>query len=257
LGSQDEGGASGDESLRALAANVQQPAFLRAQAVRALRQRDARNDIANLVSTAGDSWETRSAVVDALVELHTPADGIAGEALAAHREGSGYALAERTLVLWARSDASLRVRANAMRGLARLKSEQAEGIARAGLAEASHADIVRIAAIDALAMLAPEDVVQTLAPFASSAFDNRTRDAALSALAGAGKVRDGDRALAAIERQLETRSGRTRRAAGEALVRLGDQRGVEAFEKAIANARAKEIADGYRAQLERLRAGGG
>jgi HEAT repeat protein len=116
---------------------------------------------------------------------------------------------------------------------------------------------VRIAAIDALAMLAPEDVVQTLAPFASSAFDNRTRDAALSALAGAGKVRDGDRALAAIERQLETRSGRTRRAAGEALVRLGDQRGVEAFEKAIANARAKEIADGYRAQLERLRAGGG
>jgi hypothetical protein len=125
LGSQDEGGASVDESLRALAANVQQPAFLRAQAVRALRQRDARNDIANLVSTAGDSWETRSAVVDALVELHTPADGIAGEALAAHREGSGYALAERTLVLWARSDASLRVRANAMRGLARLKSEQA------------------------------------------------------------------------------------------------------------------------------------
>jgi aminopeptidase N len=248
-----DGLAGTNESLRRFGANASNPAFLRVLAVRALAERGAGSDLANLVNTAGDAWETRSAVVDGLVKLHAPEAGLAGEALALHREGSGYALAERTLVQWARSDQSLRVRANAARGLARLRSEQAEKVARELLGQASHADVLRIAAIDALGDIAPEDVVQTLAPFTSSAFDNRTRDAALSALAQVGKTRDGDRAFGAIARQLETRSGRVRRAAGEALVRLGDQRGVQAFEKAIANARAKEIADVYRGQLERLR----
>lgn len=243
-----------NEMLRSFAANTSQPLFLRVGAVKALVARAASNDIGNLVGNSSDNWEVRSAVVDGLVKLAKPAGDADAQALAAWQETSLWQLANRTLERWARVDGSLKVRANSVRGLAEIGSPAAEDVARASLETSSHADIIRMAGIDALARVKPKDAVETIAMYGSSAFDNRTRDAAFGAIARLGKTQEQDRAFGSIARQLETRSGRARRGAGEALVELGDKRGIAAFEKAIEGARAKEIADVYRGQMERLMA---
>jgi aminopeptidase N len=236
LASQKEKLPRVQEQLRSFAANTQQPSFMRAAAVSALAGRESHADIANLVSNTSDNWEARNAVVDALVKLARPANNITPEALEELQATTHWQRAHRTLENWARVDQSLKVRANAIRGLAEIASPVAEEIARASLDTSSHADIIRMAGIDALARVKPSDAVATIATYASAAFDNRTRDAALNAIA----------------RQLETRSGRVRRGAGEALVALGDKRAIAKFEEAIANTTSREIADVYRGQLERL-----
>lgn len=241
--------ASANEQLRKIAADKAQPTFFRVEAVRALAKRNAKNDTSSLISTSRESWEVREATSNAIADLALRNDN--------KDDASLHDLAIRSLVQRATKDESLKVRNASMIGLARMKAAECEAIVEAALQSSSQSDEGRQAALECLADVMPHDAMNLAAFYAGPGFDNRTRGTACDAMVAIAKrsknAKDVDRAVTRLGELLTARENRVRMSAGDALVKLGDKRGVELLEAAKTKYSAPDITQRFEQFAEQLR----
>lgn len=177
---------------------------------------------------------------------------VIGALAVAAGEGAFDALASRA------SDASesYACRAAALEGIARLegmqpasdKPSRALPILESALGAESQHDQVRRAALTGLAALGRKEALDAVIPFTRFGVPNRTRPAAIDAVARLSK-HDPEKAFAAIAPLLTDRESRARDAAGPALVEIRDKRGLDALDRAISSTRDET----FRENAERWR----
>ncbi|MCW5776302.1 MAG: hypothetical protein KIS87_07690 [Phycisphaeraceae bacterium] len=233
--------APGTTALHAIASDRARHRDLRSEAVRALAARRAPDAARRVVSLDPDDPYVRETVLAAV------ADCASGDAPPLGRDAVADRLAHAAL-----HDASSRVRAAAVRGLARMNAVDRLPVLLAALEIESQHDTVRQAALGALADLDQPDAISHSVRFTRVGTLSRTRAVAIGVVGRLGK-HDPDIALNAILPLLEDREMRARNAAGEALVTLGDARAVERLEALAATARDPAIADRFRRWADRLR----
>jgi aminopeptidase N len=233
------------EVLRRLTTDRSQPVPLRVEAVRSLAARNAVADVRGLVTTASDDWQLRMATTEAVtsIALRTDAD-LSQDA----RDSIAAMLADR-----AQKDRSIKVRAASLVALGRLQAAQHQRVINAALEVPSHADVVRQGALESLAHLKPADGVRLAAKYVGPGYDGRTRARAAANLGELASI-DRDGAYAALRTALRDRELRVQRAAGEALVALGDERALTDFERVSKQARAQEWREDLDRWAEALRA---
>lgn len=244
-----EKNASANEQLRKIAADKSQPDFFRTEAVRSLAKRNAKNDLSSLISTARDAWEVREATSTAIADVALREEN--------KDDATLQDLAIRSLVQRATKDESLKVRNAAMKGLARLKVPEGADIVVAALQSSSQSDEARQAALESLVDFMPKDAMGLASFYAGPGFDNRTRGAACEAMVEIAKKsndpKNVDIAVKRLGELLTVRENRVRMSAGDALVKLGDVRGIEALESAKSKFTAPEITQRFEAFANQLR----
>ncbi len=230
------------EALRRLASDATQHPKLRAEAAKALGARGAIIDLRSLVSAPIDAWEVRQAAVEALTKaaadlMQTRPDTV---------RAVNTLLASRAV-----NDASLRVRAAAIEGLGTLKTDEYENVIRNALTVESQSDILRQAALRAIAELKTSDALDIMMQYSAPGFDGRTRSIAIELIP---KVSDGqtDRALGMLTERLRDGEARPSRAAAVALVALRDPRAGDSFRDMIQQARTTELRSQYERWLKEL-----
>ncbi len=250
--------AGANESLRRISADSLAVVLLRVECIKALVARNATRDIASLLTTTRDVWEVREALSTALADVASIEANV--------NDLSLRALAERTLLNRAAKDESLKVRNASLRGLAKLRVSEGFGLVKAALGSSSQSDSARQTALECLIDYVPsavsgasvEEAMDYASFYAGPGFDNRTRAAAMDVLArlalASGQQEYVDQALQRLTDMLNIRENRARMSAGEALVKLGDQRAVEALMAAATKAKAPEIAvrlEGFAEQIRK------
>ncbi len=233
--------APGATALDAIASDRSRYRDLRSEAVRALAARRGPDAALRVAALDPDDPYVRETVQGALTDLAS------GEAPMLGRDG----VADR-LAGVAASDPSARVRAAAVRGLARMGAVDRLPAILAALEQESQHDTVRQAALGALGDLDEPGTLAHAVRFTRAGTLSRTRAVAAGVVGSLGK-HDRDAALDALSRLLEDREMRVRNAAGEAIVALGDARAVERLESLAATARDPAEADRLRRWSARLR----
>lgn len=231
------------ESLRRVAVSSQFPAFVREEAIKALRTRDATPDLRSLATMHDLPWEVRRTLFDALGSLASQEQG---EDASASREAIA-----RLLASAATGDQSLKARCSALRALALVDMAQAQPLLESALETSSQSDQLRQAAIGAIVANKPANALTLLVPCTRPGIDGRTRVAALDGVAALG-TQDVDLALRTLEAALLGDEHRPRMAAARGLVLLGDPRGVAMLDKAIEAWHVDEVADALREQRAAL-----
>ncbi len=145
--------------------------------------------------------------------------------------------ASKCLALWT-NDRSYGVRAESLKSLGKLRTAAAIGALDLGLRTDSQHDQIRRGAIEGLAHLALGDSLDRVLPFAAPNHVPETRQAAIKAMV---KLADQDKervfnVISAIANQSDIR---TRRAAIEALMDLGDPRGRIVVEQIMASTQSR------------------
>ncbi len=233
--------APGTTALEAIASDRARHRDLRSEAVRALAARRA-PDAARLVASLDpDDPFVRETVLAALADLAS------GDAPPLGRD----AVADR-LSRAAINDTSSRVRAAAVRGLARMNAVDRLPVILAALEQESQHDTVRQAVLGSLADLDQPGTLVHAIRFTRAGTLSRTRAVAAGIVGRLGK-HDPDSALAALLPLLDDREMRTRNAAGDAIVVLGDARAIERLESLAATARDPAWANRLRQWADRLR----
>jgi HEAT repeat protein len=223
-----------NQLLRDFATDAAQPIFVRVEAIKSLEQRNARNDIRSLVTTARDAWEVRQQLSTSLAALVTRSGNAEDTSL---REFATTVLLQR-----AATDDSQRVRAESMRALARMNVAEATPIFMNALQTSSQHDIVRQAAINALADAKPAGALDAVAPYAGEGYLSRTRAEAINAVARLG-AQNPAKARDTLLAALRGRENRPRTTAARALVDLGDKSALPALAALAETIRSPEIAE--------------
>lgn len=211
----------------AIAASAKEGARLRVEAVQAMRERAGTSPVLALLRAGIEPVDVRSAALDALGDCaaRIPADNLELRA-----ECSEF------LAAAAESDLSERCRAAAVRGIGKFKALGHQPVVLAAAGQESQNDRIRQAALDALADLDTPEALVVAIRCSGRGYFSRTRPDALGAVAKLGH-HDPDAAFRAIAGLLTDRESRARQAAGRALVRLGDPRGVGELEYEASRAR--------------------
>ena len=201
------------------------PVIVRTTAIDVLRNGKDLAELQSILSGRLRRWEVREAVMNALGDLSGP--------------GTDDDIRFRTkelLVQFAAQDTSLRVRAAAIRALGKMGA----GAEMAIIIEASNTesqdDTLRLAALDALVALDRPASLAAAIDASKPGRLSRTRATALGHIATLAK-HDIDRAMAACIASLSDRENRSRRAAGDALVAIGDARAIPALERRAVSAK--------------------
>jgi aminopeptidase N len=225
------GAARVSDAIRRMVMDAKHPTALRVEMVKTLLGRGDMADLRSLFTAVTDSWEVREELTRAVADL-TQQDAFKGDS--EMRENIAEQLAAR-----AGKDASLKVRAAALRGLGKLGAVQHAGVIGKALDTPSQSDILRQAALDALGSLDTRQGLDAAILLTRPGHDGRTREAA-AAMVGRLGHHDKDQALGVLRDLLRDRELRTRRGAGAGLVALKDERALAEFEKAIKDSRAGE-----------------
>ena len=188
---------------------------LRIAAVRALRDRPQSRWVTDLVDAQVEDGLVREAVVEAMAAV--------GAREAMPRDGA-VAFMLRTL----ERDPSERVRAAALAGLATLRATEHAGVLLKATEMESHFDRFRERAVAALADLDLPAGLQAAIGLTAPGNNHDIRQHAAGAVRRLGH-HNPEAAYAALTRLLGDRERAVREAAAEALVGLGDRRGVEAL----------------------------
>ncbi len=223
-----------NQLLRDIAIDASQPVFVRVESIKALEARNARNDIRSLVTTSRDAWEVRQQLSTSLAAVVLRTDNA--------NETSLREFATGVLLQRAATDESQRVRAESMRALARINTPEATPIFLNALQTSSQHDMVRQAAINALADAKPEGALDAVLPYAGEGYLSRTRAEAINAtarLASQNPAKARETLLAA----LRGRENRPRMTAARALVDLGDKTAAAALADVAQNMRSPELAE--------------
>lgn len=240
LGRAREG--DGARDLRRMADNRSAHKSVRAEAVRALAARDDWETLGALVNTANDTPDIREAICDALAEVASREEVNPG-----FREFAGQSIERR-----ARQDSSSRVRAAAIRGLARMKAPEAWSVVSTGLNLESQDDRVRQAALTSLSRLDREEALPLAIERTRPGVLSRTRPIAIQAVVDLAH-HDKDAAFEAIAPLMADNESRTRDAAGQALADLKDPRGIPVLEEFIGKCRDRRIRERAQDWLDSLR----
>jgi len=236
------GAGEGSGSLRRAADDRTAHRIVRGEAVRALAARNEWELLGALVNTANDTPDIRESLCNAVAE-------------SAARDGAdpGFRdFAARTLERRSSKDPSTRVQAAAIRGLARLRAEAAWPAIVRALNTDSQDDRLRQAALESLPKLGRAEGLGLAIDRVTPGNLSRTRPIAIQAVVDLAS-HDADAAFQAIAPLLADREVRTRDAAGEALAKLKDPRGVAVLEAFIAESRDRRLREKARGWLEDLR----
>jgi HEAT repeat protein len=213
----------GAMALVRVAMNAGLPDKLREEALASLAFRNDAESLVEVASGTIQPSDVRLALLEAVAHV-------------AEKAGAASPAATRLksiLVEHAAADTSFRVRAEALRGLGKIKAtDQAKLILAAAETPSQH-DRVRQGALDALADLDAPGTLAAAVRFAMPGTPNRTRPTAISAVATLAH-QDPESAYRALTMLLEDRERRAWQAAGDGLVKLGDQRAIAEFEKLAA-----------------------
>lgn len=147
----------------------------------------------------------------------------------------------------ATSDRSLRVRAAAVGAIGDMGAVDQIGLVLAAASQESQHDALRQAALRALARLDQPEGLSVAIQYAQPGAFNRTRPGAISAVVDLAH-HDPDAAFHALAPLVSDRESRASSAAGRALVRLGDPRGLPVLEARLAacrDARDREQVQGW------------
>ncbi|MFZ4575052.1 MAG: M1 family aminopeptidase [Phycisphaerales bacterium] len=208
----------------AIAADPKEPVSVRVAATRYLSAAPAPAQLSALMVPDVDRWEVREAAVEGARRL------------------TGDALATAVLVeSLATRDPSQKVRAAAIRSLGAMKAPGAGAIIEQAIRSDSHEDGIRLAAIDALTGRPEPEALATAIRLTGPSYLPRTRARAAAAVVQfAGADRTG--AYDALVAMLDTHEVRTRLAAGQALVDLGDERALTDFDRLLGQSPTKDVA---------------
>jgi len=217
--------------VAAIASDVTQPAPLRTELVRTLVEAKADDQVQNLAFGVADRWEMREATSNAL------ADVVERWGDTTNFESRDRILA--ALAARAKHDPSQKVRGASLRALGRLKSVEHLGLIRSSLDEDSWADEIRQASLDAMRSYDSPESLSTAISLSRAGHDSRTRAAAVSAIPSLAR-HDPDVAFACVAELAGDSEPRTRAAAGEALAAIGDPRGIQVLDAALAAAKGPE-----------------
>jgi aminopeptidase N len=220
------------ELLRRTASDRREASSVRIEAVKSLAARGDQLDLRALATALPDSWEVRNELVAVLPDLI--------ERPELKDNSTVRAALEEILMVKAQQDKSSKVRCTALRALGRVKPEDASQIVAAALKVDSQSDEIRQAALEALGELDSPKSLQTAMVYAMPGHDTRTRPVAVATIAKLGH-QDRDLALKTLAGYLGDSELRVRRAAGQALVDLKDERAMAEFEKAAKAARSEEF----------------
>ncbi len=237
------GSAAASEAIRNAAQNQNINVLVRMEAARALGARGDLSDLRSLLTTCPDSWEVREATMNAIADMvgteHLKAQTELAASLA---EQSGYA---------ASRDWSLKVKAAAVALAGKLRASERPQIVADAFGTPSQSDALRGAAVEAAKSLDNSWALNKVLELTNPKYDSRLRERATQALGALGK-NDPQKTYARLAELLKDRELRTRRAAGGALVELGEAKAKQLFEEEIQNSRAAEwtqLAQGWLKQL--------
>ncbi|MDX2132612.1 MAG: M1 family aminopeptidase [Planctomycetota bacterium] len=225
------GSVAGTQALVRVVQSASQPTPLRVECVRALLARRADIDLRSVATSAVDHWEVREATTSALADILSRAGDDADPAM---RERILGQLAERAAI-----DKSLLVRAEAIRGLGKCQALEHENLLVKALETNSQGDLLRNAALDALVSIDSRWALRRAGELAKPGHDSRTRAQAIKAVGTLAK-HDVPFALELASSMLGDVEMRSRRAAGEALVAIGDPRGLDVLSARAAAARGPD-----------------
>lgn len=211
---------AGAAALASAAARRDEHVRVRVEAVRALAARGEGHDLESLVGNARDRWEVREAVARGLGQVATSEAG--------RKDATFFGLALNALSRRAQTDQSARARAAALESLGRIGGVADLPVFEAALIVDSQDDRVRQGAIQGLASIGAPQGVPLVLRFTRDDVMSRTRAAATSALARLHPAAP-DTVHARLVELLDDRAGRVRRAAGEGLVSIGEERGLAAI----------------------------
>lgn len=210
------GAGEGDtRALSRIAWSKSEHRSLRIECINALEKR---NTLGDTFAALDDDPFIREATVDAIARQAERDANLRASVLPAFAGIAGYIP----------PDGTIRERCAAIRALGRLKAEEHRQVLIDALEVESQHDSVRQSALDALGQIPGEESLRAVLPRVSPASHSRTRPGAISAVAKLAPA-DPDLAFNTIAPLLNDRDRRTWRAAGQALVDLGDARGIDAL----------------------------
>jgi aminopeptidase N len=228
--------------LGSVARNAKADPHLRAEAIQALTRHRAADAVIACSAMPQQPVDVTLALLDAAADLGGDAKIDSAQRarfkdFIANRAGSG---------------ANQRVRAAAIEALGKLKAADRLALVLAAAADASQHDRVRQAAIGALERVDAAEGLAVAVHFAQAGSLNRTRPGAIAAVASLAH-HDEELAFRTLVAQLPDHETRAWHAAGEALVKLADNRSVPEFEKLLASKkdpRDKELIEKWIAALK-------
>lgn len=238
------GSPGGSDRLRRLVSDTSAPDALRVAGVKALMARGSEGDVRSVATHAIDSWKVREATTNALGEILGKV-GSSGDAFARER------LIEQ-LSARATKDTSTKVRAASLKALGKGGATEAWSVFAGAIEESSQGDEVRQGALEGLGELKSPGAVKAAMSLTGLGYEQRTRAAAATALGTMGSV-IGDPGFARLVELLDDRQVRVRRAAGEAMVALGDARGEAELRSRAASARGPDLAREYAIFADQLK----
>jgi aminopeptidase N len=207
-------------ALTLAASTPKEPLAVRTAAIAALGARGDIADLESLRTAAADRWETREAVLNAMV------------AAMKHKRHEGDSTTRRRVAeacLSRMSDASSMVRAAAIRGLGETGAMGAwKQIVEASNVDSQH-DRLRQAALDAFVAMNDKRGLAEAVRMTRAGNFSRTRPLAVTAVRKLAS-HDPDLAFTTISGLLNDIEARVRGAAGEELVALRDPRGIGALQ---------------------------
>lgn len=225
------GATAATEALRTLARTAGAPVQLRCEAAQTLADRGNLLDLRSLLTTCPDSWEVREAALRALA-------GMVGDDQLKAGSDAAQGLAEQVSYAAGR-DPSLKVKSAAIELVGKLKPDSRPALITQAFTTDSFSEETRQAAVKAAVSLDSEWALNKVLPLTDAKYLARLREEATRALGTLGK-HDPARALARLGELLNDPELRTRRAAGEALVALGDAKSKPLFEAQLKSSRAQE-----------------
>jgi len=123
--------------------------------------------------------------------------------------------------------------ASSIRALGKMKAQEARRPISRALSRGSHGEVIRRAALDALAALEEEDSLKTIAAYCSAGKPRQSRRTAISAVGRLGKwMDDKDKPRATLVKLLRDPLRQIRTAAMDALGELGDPKSLADLERA-------------------------
>ncbi|MBI1189830.1 MAG: hypothetical protein GC200_04005 [Tepidisphaera sp.] len=225
------GDTSATVALRTLAQTASAPVELRQEAAKTLADRGDLSDLRSLITTCPDSWEVREAAVNALASMVDSGKVKPGTELA-------LGIAEQVTYAAGR-DKSLKVRCATVRLVGKLKPASRPQMIADAFATDSFSDELRQAAVDAAKSLDSEWALNKVLTLTDAKWLARLREQSTRALGSLGK-HNPDKALARLGELLNDPELRTRRAAGEALVELGDAKAKPMLQAQLKSSRTME-----------------
>ncbi len=191
---------------------------------------EVRLEILRTITTFPPSPSLKSALMAAMLDKEAP---VRREALRALSMFEGDPEVMDLARLTAEQDLSYAVQAEAVRALARLKAPDAMDYVRAALITPSHREVIRVAALDALAILAPpyEEVQEILQTWLRPSHPTPVRVAAVRLLAHYAK--DQPSAFKKLLELLSDPRYQVRSAAIQAIIEVSNPEGIPYLEQRI------------------------